>query len=336
MKVSAALHAPLPQIREKVSQIETVGYDMCSTFELKNDPFLSAMLAAEHTTRPRIATSIAVAFARSPMTVASTAWDLHEFSGGRFVLGLGSQIKAHITRRFSMPWSRPAARMREYVQALRAIWDCWENDEALNFRGEFYQHTLMTPMFMPTKHEFGLPQVHLAAVGPLMTQVAGEVADGIIMHGFTTRKYVDQVTLPALQKGLDISGRSLDDIEIIMPFMVASGADEQSFLACKQGIKKQLAFYGSTPAYKEVLATHGWEDLFKDLNRLSKVGRWDEMAGLMTDDILAELAIVEENPKDIAPRLRATLGDLVDVWGFHWEGSDIDQQTALVEELHQG
>jgi probable F420-dependent oxidoreductase len=191
-------------------------------------------------------------------------------------------------------------------------------------------------MFMPAKNPYGAPAVHLAAVGPLMTEVAGEVADGLILHAFTTGKYLREVTLPALEKGLAKSGRNIDDIDINLPFMAASGYDEESFLASKQAVKKQLAFYGSTPAYKAVLEIHGWGGLHKELNRLSKLGRWDEMADLMTDDVLDELAIVEENPDRIAPRLLTGFGDVIDIWGCGWDAPDVERQKKLVGQVQRG
>jgi probable F420-dependent oxidoreductase len=333
---SASLNGPLDQIETQVKQLEALDCDMCHTWELNNDPFLAALRAAEHSARLKIATSVAIALARSPMTTAMTAWELNEFSNGRFILGIGSQIKAHIARRFGMPWSRPAARMREYIQALHAIWDCWEHGERLNFRGEFYRHTLMTPMFTPARPRYGRPPVHLAAVGPLMTRVAGEVADGLIVHGFTTRKYLSEVTLPELKRGLAAAGRSRKDVQITLPLFVVSGLDEQDFADSRKKVAGQLAFYASTPAYEPVLALHGWEEVYRQAHSLSRRGKWDDMAELITDEVLNEFAVVEADPDKIGPRLLQKYGDLVDIWACDWEHPDARGQKRLMSQLQHG
>jgi probable F420-dependent oxidoreductase len=245
------------------------------------------------------------------MLTAQIGHDLNAFSKGRFVLGLGSQIRPHITRRFSMPWSHPAARMREFIQAMRAIWDCWYHGAPLDFRGEFYSHTLMTPMFTPTNTQHGAPRVFLAAVGPRMTEVAGEVADGLIAHAFTTERYLRDVTLPAVLSGLAAGGRRRESFEITCPVFVVTGADGAAFEASRDATRKQIAFYGSTPAYRGVLEAHGWGALQDELTRLSKRGRWDEMGGLIDDDMLGTFAVVAE-PDEVVPRLRARCEGAVD------------------------
>ena len=228
-----------------------------------------------------------MAFARNPMTLAQTAWDLQAASDGRFVLGLGSQIKPHITRRFSMPWSHPAARMREMIQAIRAIWACWNDGTKLDFRGEFYTHTLMTPFFNPGPNPHGDARIFLAGVGELMTEVAGEVADGFICHGFTT------APLPARRsrcrrwrRGRAKAGKTMEGFELTGPMFVVTGRDEDEMAKAATGVRGQIAFYGSTPAYRKVLDLHGWGDLQDELNRLSKEGRWGEMGTLIDDDML--------------------------------------------------
>ena len=246
-------------------------------------------------------TSIAVAFARSPMTLANLGHDLNAFSKGRFLLGLGSQIQPHITKRFSMPWSHPAARMRELIQAMRAIWACWYQGEKLAFRGEFYTHTLMTPMFTPTNTQYGAPKVLLAAVGPKMTEVAGEVADGMIVHGFTTPKYVHEVTLPALERGLAAAGRSRKGFQLACPVFVVTGRDAKEWEQSRAGVCKQIAFYGSTPAYRGVLELHGWGALQGELNAMSKRGEWDAMGTRITDEILEQFAIVAQPRRGAGP-----------------------------------
>jgi probable F420-dependent oxidoreductase len=230
--------------------------------------------------------------------------DLQTYSKGRFLLGLGSQIKPHITKRYSMPWSHPAARMREFIEAMRAIWSAWHDGTKLAFRGDFYTHTLMTPFFNAGPSPYGAPPVFLAAVGELMTEVAGEVADGLLAHGFTTERYMREITLPALERGLAKSGRTREGFAISYPAMIVTGSNDAEMSAAVQGVKAQLAFYGSTPAYRPVLALHGWGDLHSELNVLSKRGEWVTMADLITDDIVDAFAVVGAPGRDSgqAPR----------------------------------
>jgi probable F420-dependent oxidoreductase len=305
MKIDSGLMVTnLADIPARARELEEAGYDGAVTAEIANDPFLPLALAAEHTERIELMTSIAVAFARSPMTLAQTAHDLNAFSKGRFILGLGSQIRPHITKRFSMPWSQPAARMREFILAMRAIWDCWYQGKPLEFRGEFYTHTLMTPMFTPAVLEYGPPAVYLAGVGPLMTEVAGETADGLIAHAFTTRRYMEEVTLPALERGLTKAGRSRADFTVTCPVFVVAGENERAFAESRAAVTKQIAFYGSTPAYRGVLELHGWGELQSELNRLSKLGQWDAMGDLIDDEILDAFAVVATEPEGIVAGLR--------------------------------
>ncbi len=316
MKIDGGIGLDLDRAGSDAREAEEIGYDGIWVPETSRDPFLPLTLAAEHTDAVDIGTSIAVAFARSPMTLANTAYDLNEYSGGRFILGLGSQIKPHITKRFSMEWSHPAARMREFVLAMRAIWDCWMNGTRLDFRGEFYSHTLMTPFFDPGPSEAGVPRVFLAGVGPLMTEVAGEVCDGFFCHGFTTERYLREVTLPALQRGREKSGKSMDGFEICGPSFVVTGNDEAEIEMAKSGTRQQIAFYGSTPAYREVLELHGWGELQPELNRLSKEGKWVEMGDLIDDEILEAFAVVGD-PDQIGPELRRRYGDVISRISFY-------------------
>ncbi|MFV0306149.1 MAG: TIGR03617 family F420-dependent LLM class oxidoreductase, partial [Desertimonas sp.] len=220
MKVDGSLGTNLHQAGAQARELEAAGYSGAWTAETSHDPFLPLLLGAEHSSELELGTSIAVAFARNPMTLANLAWDLQAYSGGRFILGLGSQIKPHITKRFSMPWSKPAARMREMIQAIRAIWDTWLTGAPLQFRGEFYTHTLMTPFFTPPATDlegFGVPKIYLAGVGELMTEVAGEVCDGFLCHGFTTEKYLREVTIPALARGREKAGKTMEGFSIVGP-----------------------------------------------------------------------------------------------------------------------
>jgi probable F420-dependent oxidoreductase len=263
-----------------------------------------------------LSTGIAVAFARNPMTLANIGHDLQTFSKGRFILGLGSQIKPHITKRFSMPWTHPAARMREMILAMRAIWACWNDGDKLDFRGEFYNHSLMTPFFNPGPTGYGPPQVFLAAVGERMTEVAGEVADGIIIHGFTTERYVKEVTLPSIERGLARAGRTRADIQIAGPLFVVTGETEEAQQRAAAAVRQQIAFYGSTPAYRGVLELHGWGDLQDEFNRMSKEGKWNEMGDLVDDEMLDAFAVVCR-PDEAGDRLIDRYGGVVDRCSFY-------------------
>src|SRR5215471_7686060 len=322
--------------RQAAVAAENAGYAAVWTGEVKHDPFLAVGLAAVATESIELGTGIAVAFARSPMSTAVQANDLQLLSGGRLLLGLGSQIRAHITRRFSMPWSHPAPRMREYIMAMRAVWDCWNEGARLNFRGDFYTHTLMTPFFNPGPNPHGNARIFLAGVGQHMTEVAGEVADGFLCHGFTTRQYLDEVTLPALTRGRDKAGRSMDDFELCGPMFVVTGRDEDQMAKAALGVRGQIAFYGSTPAYRGVLELHGWGDLQDELNRMSKEGRWAEMGTLIDDDILNAFAVVA--PLDeVAGKLVERWGDVLGRISFytpyetdhdHWDGVIAELKAA--------
>ena len=333
MKVDGGINAELSQAGATARDAEAAGYDGAWVAETSHDPFLPMAVAAEHTERLELGTGIAVAFARNPMNLANLADDLHRFSEGRFILGLGSQIKPHITKRFSMEWSHPAARMRELVQAMHAIWDTWQDGTKLDFKGDFYTHTLMTPFFDPGPNPHGRPKVFLAAVGELMTEVVGEVCDGILCHAFTTEAYLREVTLPALERGAAKAGRSLDDIELSGPAFVVTGTTEEEMAASAVGVRKQIAFYGSTPAYRGVLERHGWGELQTELNGLSKQGRWDEMGTLIDDDMLDTFAIIAE-PEQIAPKVRARYGDVVDRISFYVPyRSDPDRWSQVMADL---
>lgn len=334
MKVDGAI-GNVTQAAEGARAAEAAGYDGVWTAETSQDPFLPLLLGAEHTERIQLGTGIAVAFARNPMTLAQTAYDLQRYSGGRFLLGLGSQIKPHITKRFSMPWSHPAPRMREMVLAIRSIWDCWNNGTKLDFRGDFYSHTLMSPFFDPGPNPHGDAKIFIAGVGPLMTQVAGEVCDGFLVHGFTTESYLREVTLPALQTGLERGGRRREDMELSFPAFVVTGADEEQMAEAAVAVRRQIAFYGSTPAYRGVLEHHGWDELHPELNRLSKEGRWAEMGTLIDDEILDTFAVVAE-PDAVASALTGRFGDLVDRISFYAPATDPATWGPVIEALRAG
>lgn len=298
---------------------ERDGYAGLQLSETRNEPFVTAALAARVTERLEIGTAIAVAFARTPMTVATAANDVQTISAGRFRLGLGSQVQPHIEKRFSMPWSRPAARMREFVLALQAIWRSWETGERLQFRGEFYTHTLMTPFFSPGPNPSGPPPVLIAGVGPRMTEVAGEVADGFIAHGFTTERYLREVTVPALRAGRATAGRSVSgdhDLGINLPAFVVVGDDATEREVAARAVRERIAFYGSTPSYLPVLDLHGWAGVHEQLYAASRRGEWQQMADLVTDEMLATFAAVG-TPEQVAEELRGRFGDVADRLSFY-------------------
>ena len=332
MKIDAGLMGALGDVPTRVKEFEAQGFDGVVTAEMGNDPFFPLLLAAEHSERIELMTSIAVAFSRNPMILANIGNDLQAYSKGRFILGLGSQIKPHIVKRFSMPWSKPAARMRELILAMRAIWDCWYEKKPLDFRGEFYQHTLMTPMFTPTDNTYGPPKVVLAAVGPLMTEVAGEVADGMLVHAFTTKKYLENVTLPAIEKGLAAAGRDRKDFQLCYPAFIVTGKDEKQWEETRTGVARQIGFYGSTPAYRVVLEQHGWGELQSELNALSKQGEWVEMGNRITDDILEEFAVVAQ-PNEVPAALAKRFGGTIDRILCTFPYASESERKAYLEEL---
>lgn len=312
MKVYTTAPLEDPRLaRTLYRELEEIGYDGAFSFEAKHDPFLTLAVASEHTDNIRLGTAIAIAFARNPMNLANLGYDMQTISGGRFVLGLGTQVRPHIEKRFSSTWSHPAKRMREIVQAVRAIWNCWEGEAELKFKGEFYTHTVMIPAFNPGPNPYGPPPIFTGGFGPLMTQVAGEVSDGFIAHPFNTRKSLLENALPALEKGLTLSGRSRGEVEVMCATLVVTADTPEQLSASKLAARKQLAFYGSTPAYLPTLSCHGWEDVHKELNTLSKQGRWDDMTGLIDDEILETIAVVGER-HEIAGKLSARLEGIAD------------------------
>lgn len=311
MKIDAPLLVgnPLDAI-EVAKEMEAVGYDGLYTFEGQHDPFFPLAMAAPHTQQVELMTAIAVAFARNPMTLANIGYDMQMISGGRFILGLGTQIKPHIERRFSMQWSKPASRMREMVQAIRAIWASWETGERLDFQGEFYTHTLMAPHFNPGPHPNGLPKIYIAGFGERMVEMVGEVGDGFLVHPLNTPKFLQEYSLPALQRGLEKSGRSAGDCDIAVQCMMAVGETRQEIDEAREMARGQIAFYGSTPAYKPALDAHGWGDeLQPQLHRLSREGDWVKMAALIPDEVVEAFAPIG-SPAEVAQQIKDRYGDI--------------------------
>lgn len=289
--------------------LEQAGYAGGFSFDGRHDPFLPLMAAASSTQSLQLSTAIAVAFARTPYLLAQQAWDLQLASQGRFSLGLGSQIKPHIERRFSMPWGAPAARMKEFVQVVRSIWDCWQDGRDANFRGQFYQHTLMPPLLNPGPNPWGRPPILLAGVGESMTRVAGEVADGLIVHPLNSRTTLQQVTLPALLQGRACRGVGLDGFSIRCQIMVATGETDELIHQAREAVRGQIAFYASTPAYKVMLDCHGWGHLQPQLQQMTRDQRWDKLPSLVSDDMLDTFAVTG-SAAEVARSIQAKIGDV--------------------------
>lgn len=292
-------------VADAARRAEAAGFDGLMSYEIGHDPFAPLVLATTATERIRLGTAIAVCFPRSPMVMANIARDLHAESGGRFTLGLGTQVKGHNERRFSVPWTAPLPRLREYIEALRAIWRCWETGEKLAYEGKHYTFTLMTPEFSPKPCGLGPIPVTIAAVKPAMIGLAGRVCDGIRLHGFATRRYLETVAMPALEEGLRTSGRDRSTFEIWGGGFIATGPDRAAVAKALEGIRYRVAFYGSTRSYHGVLEAHGAEELGHRLHDMSKAGKWADMAREIPDDLLHEFAAVatwDELPAAIEKR----------------------------------
>ncbi len=302
MKIDSGVFLEATELPEAVKTIESLGFDGIYTLEGPNDPFISATVAATSSQDLTIMTSIAVAFARNPMNLAYVGNDLQNLSKGRFILGLGTQVKSHVEHRFSMPWGKPVARMRDMVLAIRAIWDSWQTGERLNYQGEYYHHTLMVPTFMPKPNPYGPPKIYLAGVGPKMTAMVGELADGYFVHPFGSKKSLDELTMPALQAGFDKAGRDGKGFDIAAQIMTATGLDSQQMDEAIASARNQIAFYGSTPAYLPVLEVHGWGDMHLEWKQMVKENRWGDMATSVTDDMLHAFATVG-TPEEVAKQI---------------------------------
>ncbi|MGY9074313.1 MAG: TIGR03617 family F420-dependent LLM class oxidoreductase [Acidimicrobiales bacterium] len=306
--------ADLRQIPDAVRAIEADGYDGIVALENRHEPFMPLAVAAVNSERLQLATGVAIAFPRSPMVVANTGWDLQKASNGRFELGLGSQVKGHNERRFSVPWSAPAPRMQEYVQAVRAIWTSWQTGEPLNFEGDHYRFTLMTPNFTPEPLETPLPAITIAAVGPATLRVAGRVCDGVRLHAFCTREYIEAAVMPQLATGLQQAGRSRSDFSISGGGFVCTGPDDASVAEQVEWVRYRIGFYGSTRAYWPVLEQHDLLDIGQQLNHLSKNNGWDQMAALVSDDVVRLFAAVGRHD-EIAAAIEDRFGGISDAVG---------------------
>ena len=332
MKIDAPITADMHRAGAQAQHLEALGYDGVRLAELNHDPFLPLTLAAEHTQKIELVTSVAVAFSRNPMSMAVLAHDLNAFSNGRLVLGLGSQVKPHIERRFSMPWHKAAAQMREFFEAMNAIFDCWYDGKRLEYIGEYYQHNLMPATFTPDNVTGPRPRIILSATGPLMTKVAAEVAEGMIMHPFSSEKYMREVTIPAIEQGLQNSGRSLNDFALDYAPMIATGMTEEAITKAVATLRDRIAFYGCTVAYKPVLDIHGWGDLQEELIGLNRQHRNQDMAALITDEMVNTIGITG-TPEEVIATMKARFGGLISRTGFGVTDMPDDHIGSLLEQL---
>ncbi|MEH6581690.1 MAG: TIGR03617 family F420-dependent LLM class oxidoreductase [Halioglobus sp.] len=335
MKIDGPFYAQLGEAATEAKRLQGIGYDGVYSLEGSWDPFYPLVVASEHAPALDIATGIAVAFPRNPMHLAYQAWDLQTFSKGKFLLGIGSQVKAHIEKRFGVEFSPPAARMRDYISALKAIFAAWQSGGRLDHRGPYYQHTLMTPMFDPGPNPFGPPPVLLGALGPKMTEVAGEVADGLIVHPFNSMPFLEEKALPAVDRGLEISGRDRGDFILQINAIVITGESEQARQIARDSVKSLLGFYASTPAYRPPMDAVGFGDLQPRLNALSKEGKWDELADSIDDDFV-DAFTTQGEPHEIAAKLREKYGRHADRLAIYAPYSAPDAMwKQIIAELKQ-
>lgn len=333
---TSARNVPIKEIAGFASAAEELGFDAFTQPEIKQDPFLTLALSANTTERVRLATSVAIAFPRSPMVVAYQSRNVHDLSGGRFELGIGTQVKGHIQRRFSTTWGSPGPRLREYVESLHAIWDTWQNGTPLNYEGDFYSFTLMTPEFNPGPSEFAPIPIQIAAVNKYNIQLAGELCDALRVHSFTTAEYTRDVIWPNIIKGASKSGRSLESFELIGGGgFIATGATEEEVEKNREATRHRIGHYASTRTYLPVLEHHGWEAINPELRSLISQERWSELSGLVTDEML-ETFCVSGTYDQIVARIQERFGGLCDRLSFPFpdvENVDRASLTQLVQDL---
>ncbi|OGO53273.1 MAG: hypothetical protein A2148_09095 [Chloroflexi bacterium RBG_16_68_14] len=339
MKVDTGLPVgDLSQVAEAARRAEALGYDGAFTPETGHDPFLPHVIAAEHTQRLELGTAVAIAFPRSPMATAQIAWDLQKLSKGRFTVGLGTQVKGHIVRRYGMDWHPPGPRLREYILMMRAIWDSWQNGAKPAFEGKYYRYTLMTPFFSPGPIDFPRPKVHISAINPYNCRLVGELCDGIKLHGFNTPKYLREVILPNIKAGANKAGRDPKEIEICGLVFVITGRNEEEVEKAKAPVRQQIAFYGSTRTYRPVLDIEGWGDMNEELFALSLEGKWQEMATKITEDMLEQFAITGTYD-EIVPKIKEKCAGVIDriTFGIPTRTpEDEERLKAMIKELQAG
>ena len=333
MKVDVSVNSDPLRIGRDAAAMEQLGYDGIRVSETNRDPFIALAIAATNTTRVELVTSVVVAFARNPMSLALQAHELNRVANGRLVLGIGSQVKPHIERRYSMPWHRPARQMREFIEAMQAIFACWYDGVRLDFKGEYYQHTLMPSTFTPPDRDVAFrPSILLSATGPLMTRVAAEVADGLITHPFSTERYLKDVTLPEVRAGLAKRHRTSNSFQIDYAPMLAVGHTDEQLERAIIHVKDRIAFYGCTVAYRPVLEHHGWGALQDELIPLNRAHRQEEMIKLIDDDILHSISIVGK-PSEVVEEMKRRFAGVVTRTGFGGANIDRDELPELLSTL---
>ena len=335
MKVNYPLQSrDLSSVASEAAWAESMGYDSISSNETAHDSFLPLALAATSTSHVQLETHVAIAFPRSPMTMAYTAHDLHKLSNGRLRLGLGTQVKGHIERRFSTTWTSPGPRLREYVQALRKIWECWETGIPLDYKGKYYQFSLMTPFFNPGSSGLDMPLIFTAAVNPYNCSVAGEISDGLLLHSLTSPEYVSKIVKPGLQKGSIKAERDPSEIILGGGGFIITGPNQASLEKQKEEIRRRISFYSSTRTYFPVLETHDLQEVGERLHKLSVEGRWDDMPNLVNDDMLGIFAIIGLYD-EIAPKFRERYGNLLDEVTFSMRTTSTEEEKHLRRIIQQ-
>jgi len=332
---TALMAGRIEDIARTAARAEEIGFRGLMTAEAQHEPYLPLMIAAEHTRGVDLLTGIAVAFPRSPMITAYTAWDLQRYANGRFILGLGTQVKGHNERRFSVPWDRPVARLRDVILALRAVWSCWQNGTRLDYQGEFYRFDLMTPFFSPGPQEHPTIPIYIAGVNRQICRLAGELCEGFHVHPLHTRKYVNEVVKPWIAEGASKAGRSPADVKLVSSCFVVTGDSDEEIENAGDLIKQQISFYASTRTYAPVLEAHGWGDVSPKLNELSRKGRWGDMGALITDDMLAEFAVIGRRDRigDLLKAKYEGLLDRISLYLPYSPGSDEDWWTDIVRKV---
>jgi probable F420-dependent oxidoreductase len=325
------LGGALSGVPEAARRAEATGYSAFWTAETGRTPFLPLVLAAEHTERITLGTAIAAAFARSPFVVAQYAWELQELSKGRFVLGLGTQVKGHNERRFSVPFEHPGPRLAEMIGAMRAIWAAFRGEQPLAFRGRFFRHDLLTPFFSPGPISYPDPPVYVAAVGEWMYRMAGEVADGVHVHPFHSVRYLEERALPALDRGLVRSGRSRSNVNLVAPLFVVATDDAETERTMAALSRQQIAFYGSTRSYREVFAVHGWGETQRTLSELVSHGEWGRLGEVITDEMLETYAVIgnwQDIPALVGDKYKGILDRAMLYAGFHPEEAETERELV--------
>ena len=335
MRIETSIMAPsIEALADTARRLEELGYDSITIGETGNDPFLPLMIIAEHTKSIKFGPGVAIAFPRSPFVTAQIAWDLQRYSGGRFHLGLGTQVKGHNERRYSTPWpSPPGPRLREYVLCLRAIFNTFQTGARADFRGKHYQFTLISPVFNPGPNPNGHVPIYIAAVNNYNCRLAGEICDGVRLHSFNTTRYTKEVILPSIEEGARKAGRNLSDIDIVGACTIVTGKNAEEIEKAKGPVKQRIAFYGSTRTYHPVFQLHGWDEVGLRLHRLSLEGKWEEMANEITDEILDEFAVVGTYD-ELVPKIKERYAGLVSTLGFPIRGiEDQGRLDWIVQEI---